>query len=135
MTRALTWILSFVIGLAAVVGLIAVLNSRDESGLDQPAEANVPGKPYTGDPVLSPALGDAVKRGNVVVLYRDDKPPGGTEKLVPEGGQELATAGQAVLLEREPTLKSALAAVSAKRIQRADRPEDLQEFIDYWLGA
>jgi hypothetical protein len=135
LTRALTWVLSFVVGLAAVVGLIAVLNSRDESSLDQPAEANVPGKPYTGEPVLSPALSDAVKRGNVVLLYRDDKPPKGTDDLVPEGGQELATAGQAVLLEREPTLKTALAAVSAKRIQRADRPEELQEFIDYWLGA
>jgi hypothetical protein len=135
LSRALTWVLSVVIALAAVVGLIAVLNSRDESGLDQPAEANVPGKPYTGEPVLSPALGDAVKRGNIVLLYRDDKPPAGTERLVPEGGRELAAAGQAVVLEREPTLDTALAAVSAKRIQRADRPEDLQEFIDYWLGA
>lgn len=135
MTRALTWVVSFVIGLAAVVGLIAVLNSRDESSLDQPAEANVPGKPYTGEPVLSPALSDAVERGNIVLLYRDDKPPAGTESLVPEGSKELANAGQAVLMEREPTLKTALAAVSAERIERADRPADLQEFIDYWLGA
>jgi hypothetical protein len=128
-------VLAVVVGLAAVVGLIALFNARDDSGLQHPAEANVPGRPYTGDPVLSPALESAVRRGNVVVLYRDDAPPAGTQELVPPGGKPLEQAGQAVILEREPTLHSALAAVSAKRIQPAERPGDLQPFIDYWLGA
>jgi hypothetical protein len=123
------------VGLAAVVGLIAVLNSRDDSGLSHPPDANVPGKPYAGEPVLSPALESAVKKGNVVVLYRDASPPAGTGALVPAGGKALEDAGQAVVLEREPTLRTALAAVSSARIQNADRPRDLQPFIDYFLGA
>jgi hypothetical protein len=127
---------ALVVGLAALVGLIAVLNSRDDSNLEQQAEASAgPGKPYRGEPVLSPALEDAVKRGNVVVLYRDDTPPPGTAQLVPPGGKALEQAGQSVLIDREPTLRTPLAALSAKRIQAADAPAQLQPFIDYWLGG
>jgi hypothetical protein len=134
--RVATWAAALVVGLAAVVGLIAVLNSRDKSDLAQGSSATAgPGKPYRGEPVLSPALEDAVKRGNVVVLYRDDRPPPGTLQLVPPGGPALEAAGQSVVLEREPTLTTALAALSAKRIQTADAPAQLQPFIDYWLGG
>jgi hypothetical protein len=94
-----------------------------------------PGKPYLGEPVLSPALEDAVKRGNVVVLYRDETPPPATSQLVPPGGKALEAAGQSVLIDREPTLATPLAALSAKRIQLADAPAQLQPFIDYWLGG
>jgi hypothetical protein len=136
MSTVLRWIISFLIGLVALVGLIALINSRDQSGVDQHSSVTAgPGKPYTGDPILSPGLQDAVKRGNVVVLYRDAKPPAGTDQLVPPGGQTLLQAGQAVVLEREPTLKSALAAVSAKKIEQADAPQQLAGFIDYWLGG
>jgi hypothetical protein len=38
-------------------------------------------------------------------------------------------------LEREPTLDTALAAVSAKKIEKADEPQQLTGFIDYWLGG
>ena len=69
MRTAATWAISVVIGLAALVGFVALINSRDDSGIDQrSASAAGPGKPYRGDPVLSPALQDATKRGNVVVL-------------------------------------------------------------------
>jgi len=130
--RAAPWLASLVIGLAAVVGLIAFLNSRDDSNLT--AKSAAPGEPYKGDPVLSPALQDAVKRGNVVVLYHDDQPPAGTKALVPPGGRALEDAGQSVVLDQEPTLHSPLAAVSAKRIQMAESPEELRDFVDYWLG-
>jgi hypothetical protein len=131
-----TWAAALVVGLAAVVGLIAALNSRDESGVAQRADVSAgPGKPYRGEPVLSPALEDAVKRGNVVVLYRDDTPPPGTAQLVPPGGKALEAAGQSVVIDREPTLTTPLAALSAKRIQVADAPAQLQPFIDYWLGG
>jgi hypothetical protein len=134
--RAASWAAALVIGLAALVGLIAALNSRDQSGLAQGAGVSAgPGKPYRGEPVLSPALEDAVKRGNVVVLYRDDKPPPGTAELVPPGGRALERAGQSVVIDREPTLTTPLAALSAKRIQVADAPAQLQPFIDYWLGG
>jgi hypothetical protein len=131
-----SWLLALVVGLAAVVGLIALINSRDQSGVDQHTSVTAgPGKPYRGEPVLSPALQDAVKRGNVVVLYRDAKPPAGTQDLVPPGGKALEQAGQSVVIDREPTLKTALAAVSTARIQEADTPAQLREFVDYWLGA
>ena len=131
-----TWAAALVVGLAALVGLIAVLNSRDQSDLAQRAGVSPgPGKPYRGEPVLSPALEDAVKRGNVVVLYRDDTPPPGTAQLVPPGGKALEAAGQSVVIDREPTLTAPLAALSAERIQVADAPAQLQPFIDYWLGG
>jgi hypothetical protein len=136
MNAVLRWTLSFLVGLVFLVGLIALINSRDQSGVDQHASVTAgPGEPYKGDPVLSPALQDAVKRGNVVVLYRDDKPPQGTQQLVPPGGKSLEQAGQAVVLDREPTLKTALAAVSARKIEQADSPQQLQGFVDYWLGG
>jgi hypothetical protein len=136
MRPAASWAIAIVIALAALVGLVTFINSRDQSGVDQQSSASAgPGVPYRGEPVLSPALEDAVKRGNVVVLYRNATPPAGTHQLVPPGSKTLARAGQAVLLDREPTLKTALAAVSAKKIQEADAPQQLQPFIDYWLGG
>ena len=136
MRTAATWAISVVVGLVVLVGFVALINSRDKSGVDtQSPTAAGPGEPYKGDPVLSPALQDAVKRGNVVVLYRDENPPTGTAQLVPPGGRALVQAGQSVVLEREPTLKTALAAVSTKKIEDADAPQQLQPFIDYWLGG
>jgi hypothetical protein len=133
---ALSWAATLIVALAALVGLIALINSRDKSGVSKrSAVVAGPGAPYHGDPVLSPALEDAVKRGNVVVLYRDDSPPAGTQALVPPGGKALVQAGQSVVIDREPTLKAPLAAVSAKKIQEADSPQQLRDFIDYWLGG
>lgn len=134
MRAVATWTVAALIGLVALVGFVLLVNSRDRSELDRQPGAG-PGVPYRGEPVLSPALQAAVKRGNVVVLYRDDQPPPGTTGLVPAGGKALERAGQSVLLEREPTLTTALAAVSSRRIEEADTPEELTSFIDYWLGA
>ena len=136
MRTVATWTVAVLIGLVALVGFVLLINSRDKSEVDRrPSAAAGPGDPYRGEPVLSPALQDAVKRGNVVVLYRDDKPPAGTTNLVPPGGKALEKAGQSVVLEREPTLKTALAAVSARKIEQADAPQELTGFIDYWLGG
>jgi hypothetical protein len=136
MTRVAGWAATLVVSLAALVGLIALLNSRDKSGVAQHAALTAgPGKPYRGVPVLSPALQDAVKLGNVVVLYRDAAPPAGTTALVPPGGKALEAAGQAVLVDREPTLAKPLAAVAATRIEEADSPGQLRPFIDHWLGG
>jgi hypothetical protein len=130
------WALAVLIALVALVGFILLINSRDQSGVDQHSSVTAgPGETYKGDPVLSPALEDAVKRGNVVVLYRDDKPPAGTDALVPPGGKALEQAGQSVVIDREPTLHAPLAAVSDKKIQQADTPQELETFIDYWLGG
>ena len=136
MRTAATWTVAFLIALVALVGFVLLINSRDQSGVDQHSSVTAgPGKPYKGEPVLAPALQDAVKRGNVVVLYRDAKPPRGTAELVPPGGKALEQAGQSVVLEREPALDTALAAVSAKKFEEADQPQQLTGFIDYWLGG
>jgi hypothetical protein len=76
-----------------------------------------------------------VKRGNVIVLYRDPKPPPDLRALATPGGRALEQAGQAVVLEHEPRLKTPLAAVSAKTIEVANSPAQLRGFIDYWLGG
>lgn len=118
----------------AVVGVGAVVlffQSRDESTLEPRAAV---GEPYRGEPVLSPALEDAVAAGNVVILHRDARPPESTAALQDGAGPELAGAGLAVLLEREPTLRGPLAAVAEDRIQHAERPEALTEFVDFHLG-
>jgi hypothetical protein len=137
MSSALRWVLAVLIALAALIGLIAFLNSRDTGGVNQETTSSAagPGSPYRGTPALSAALQSAVKRGNIVLLYRDATPPPGTEQLVPPGGKALVQAGQGVVLQREPQLQAALAAVSAKKIEEADRPQQLQQFVDYWLGG
>jgi hypothetical protein len=134
--RAASWAATLVVALAALVGLVAFINSRDPSGVDNQANAAAgPGSAYRGEPALSAALADAVKRGNVVVLYRDANPPAGTRTLSTGGGKALEQAGQAVVLARERTLKAPLTAVSATKIEPANSPAQLRAFIDYWLGG
>lgn len=136
MRRVAGWIATLLVALAALVGLIALLSSRDQSGVaGQSAAGAGPGTPYRGSPALSPAQRAAVKQGNVIVLYRAPKPPRGARALVPAGGKALEQAGQAVVLDRAPTLKVPLAAVSAKKIQEANTPGELRDFVDYWLGG
>lgn len=132
MSRGLRIGASALLAAAAVAGALLFFQSRDESTLEPRASAV--GRPYRGEPVLSPALEDAVANGNVVVLHRDARPPAGTERLQEGAGPELQGDGLAVLLEREPTLRSPLAAVSADRIETARRPGELRAFVDLHLG-
>lgn len=131
MKRAGGVVLAVLLAAVGVGAVILFFQSRDDSTLDQRAAV---GDPYRGEPVLSPALEDAVDAGNVVVLHRDARAPQGTRSLQEGAGPELASDGLAVLLEREPTLDTPLAAVSSERIQAADRPEELREFVDFHLG-
>lgn len=131
MRRAGAALAAVVLAVVAVGAVILFFQSRDESTVDPRGSV---GEPYRGEPVLSPPLEDAVDAGNVVILHRDARPPEGTEALQEGAGPELASEGLAVVLEREPTLDSALAAVSADRIQVAERPDGLREFVDFHLG-
>ncbi|MEX2194768.1 MAG: hypothetical protein WD844_05730 [Thermoleophilaceae bacterium] len=131
MRRAGAAILAVLLAVLAVGAVILFFQSRDESTVEPRASV---GEPYRGEPVLSPALADAVDAGNVVVLHRDARPPEGTASLREGAGPELANEGLAVLLEREPALDTPLAAVSADRIQHAERPDALGEFVDFHLG-
>ena len=131
MRRAGGWVVALVVGVAAVAGLIALLQSRDESALDQPASgAQVPGKARTVK--VPAALERELERGNVVLLHRAQRPPA---EYAGEADPALAEAGQAVITRREPGLGAALTAVSAEREQAASGAGELREFVDYWLGG
>ena len=69
----LSFVVSFVIALIGAVGVILFFESRDESQLEGDREE--PGQVYRGEPVLSPALEDALAKGNVIVLHRDARLP------------------------------------------------------------
>ena len=131
MTRAVRIVAAVLLAALAVAAVTLFFQARDDSALEPHPAA---GRPYRGDPVLSPALEDAVAKGNVVVLYRDARPPSGTRRLQEGAGPQLAEEGLAVLLEREPTLRTPLAAVSEDRIEDARRPDELREFVDAHLG-
>jgi hypothetical protein len=125
-------LLSFLIAFVGVVGVIFFFEARDQSRIDsQSARA---GQPYRGKPPLSPALRADVARGNVVLLYRDRRPPPGVRDLTGGAGPELRRVGLAVLLEREPGLDAPLVAVSSTRFQRARFADALNPFVDRYLG-
>lgn len=128
----LSFLVSLAIALVGAVGVILFFESRDESQLEGPREA--PGVVYKGEPILSPGLEDAVAKGNVVVLHRDARPPGGTAGLEEGAGPRLRALGLAVILEREPTLAKPIGAVADGRIQLANTPGELRNFVDFHLG-
>jgi hypothetical protein len=127
-----SFLLSFVIALIGAVGVILFFESRDQPELK--GSRAVPGQVYRGEPVLSPALEDAVAKGNVVVLHRDARVPAGTSELAQGAGRRLQDIGLAVLFEPEPTLKTALAAVADGRIEYANTPAEIRNFVDFHLG-
>ena len=131
MSRAARIGAAVLLAVAAVGGAVLFFQSRDESTVDQREDV---GEPYRGEPVLSPALEDAVARGNVVILHREARAPDGVRALQEGAGPELRREGLAVLLEREPTLEAPLAAVSADRIQTARDAAQLEAFVDFHLG-
>jgi hypothetical protein len=128
----LSFLLSFAIALVGAVGVILFFEARDESQIEGPREE--PGRVYRGEPILSPALEDAVAKGNVVVLHRDARPPAGTSGLTEGAGARLQELGLAVLLEREPTLAKPIGAIGGGRIQLGDTPAEIRNFVDFHLG-
>ena len=128
----LGFLVSFVIALIGAVGVILFFESRDESQLEGPREE--PGQVYRGEPVLSPGLEDALAKGNVVVLHRDSPVAAETAELAEGAGPRLRDIGLAVLLEPEPTLEAALAAIADGRIQVGDSPDEIRNFVDFHLG-
>lgn len=129
MSRAAGRVLALVVAVAAVVGLIAMFQSRDESTLDEPASAQAPGERRTSK--LEPALERELRRGNVVILHRGPKAP----EEYADDDPSLRDAGQAVIARRDPDLGSPFVAHSAERQQEAASEAGLREFVDYWLGG
>jgi hypothetical protein len=127
-----SFLISFVIALIGAVGVILFFESRDDAPVD--SSNKVPGRIYRGEPALSPALEDAVAKGNVVILHRDVRVPAGTSDLAQGAGPRLEDIGLAVLFERDPALRTRLAAIADRRIEYANTPEELRNFVDFHLG-
>lgn len=127
-----SFLISFVIALIGAVGVILFFESRDESKLE--GDRHAPGQPYRGEPVLSPALEDAVAKGNVVLLHRASRLPPSASELTEGAGPRLRNLGLAVIPEIEPTLRAPLAAVADGRIEYANTPGELRNFVDFHLG-
>jgi hypothetical protein len=128
----LSFIVSFAIALVGAVGVILFFESRDESQLE--GERAEPGEVYRGEPILSPALEDALAKGNVIVLHRDARLPTGTRELSEGADPRLEELGLAVIFEREPTLRTTLGAVADDRIEYGDTPAEIRNFVDFHLG-
>lgn len=115
---------------AAVLGVLAFFNARDDSTIGEDTEA--PGQ-------VSDALtGDTLKRGNVVLRYGDPAQREALEALARDvaGGDDpaLVEAGQGVVVERGTG--GQVVASAYKRTLTVSSPEDpkLREFVQYWLG-
>jgi hypothetical protein len=122
-----------VIALVGAVGVILFFESRDESQLEGGGREE-PGQVYRGEPILSPGLEEAVAKGNVVVLHRDARLPAGAAGLAEGAGPRLRELGLAVIFEREPTLRTSLGAIADDRIELADAPAEIRNFVDFHLG-
>src|SRR4051794_36494272 len=141
LARAGAIVLAVLVALAAVVGLVAFLASRDSGPVHHSAPAG-PGQPVAGGapPGLSPGLRDSLRRGDVLLAYGSPAPPRGLGALANavQGGPPdpaLAAAGQAVLLVRQPGT-TGVVGLAWRRRQPAPSPADpaLRRFAEYWLG-
>jgi hypothetical protein len=81
----------------------------------------------------------ALELGDVVILHAPRTPPRALRELQDELSgpfdRELAAAGQAVILSRDPSVRQTTALAWRHRL-RASAPDDprLREFADFWLG-
>jgi len=81
----------------------------------------------------------ALELGNVVIVYPSRRPPSALRKLQDDLAgpfdPELAAAGQAVILSRDPSIGQITALAWRHRL-RADSADDpqLRAFADFWLG-
>ena len=118
----------------AAVGIAAALsyfNARDAATVqrsDGPGSARAAG------------ARPAVEAGNVVLLFSDERQTTGLRELALQTGGEaspaLVSAGQAVIVRRQPGLRVPVVALSSDRRLDANGAEDpqLQAFVEYWLG-
>lgn len=120
-----------VVAAAGAVGVMVLLNARDD--------ATVPRSEGPGVKRVRGAR-PAVAPGNVVLLYSDERLTAALRELALDTGgpatPELEAAGQAVLVVRQPGLRVAVVALTTDRRLDAGGPEDprLRAFIEYWLG-
>lgn len=131
MRRLLTGLATLLLCLAAVVGVMAFFNARDESTVAE--QPRGPGKKL-------PPLADEIDTpGNVFLRASDDadlpelRALG--EEIAGEPTEALRATGQAVVVEQDPSADG-VEAVAARRSLTVEEPDDpeLEEFVSFWLG-
>jgi hypothetical protein len=134
------WLVALVIGLAAVVGLMLFLNSRDEAGVD-PSAATLPGQPFaTPEQYLDTTQVRLLRLGDVYLLYGARRAPAPLvalrQRLSGPPDPVLEQAGQAVVLVRRAGLDGVVA-LGGERILRAADASDprLEPFASQLLGG
>ncbi|MBJ7329357.1 MAG: hypothetical protein JHC95_05630 [Solirubrobacteraceae bacterium] len=122
------------VGIGAI-GLSSFVNGRDSASVHT---QEGPGVARDQEPALGDAA-DVGTPGNVVLLYsaRADAPAlqSLADDVAGPSSPELESAGQAVIVRRDPTAKG-IVAVSEDRVQRAQRADaaELRAFVEAWLG-
>jgi hypothetical protein len=121
------------LAVTGVAALAAFFVSHDDATVPQEA-GNAPGV------ARAPGSRPAVRPGNVVLLYSDERLTSDlrqlAERIAGAPAPALTAAGQAVLIQRRPNLTAPVTAVTATRALEAGGPADpaLVDFIEYWLG-
>lgn len=136
-------LLAVLVGLAAVVGLLVFLNSRDEAGVDPAGDAaakNVPGQVFDAPQrYLDAAQLRGLAAGNVYLVTGDARAPAGLvalrDQLSGPPDPVLEQSGQAVVLVQKPGTDGVVALAHGRRLESAD-PADprLESFAAHWLG-
>ncbi len=147
MQRFLRGVVIVVVSLAAVVAVILLLQSRDESnvsagtGPGEKVKALCPNTPegitHDARPLTENQVRRALELGNVVLRYHGSRPPAALRQIQNEltgpFDAEIAAAGQSVILAGGG---STIEALAWGRRLRARTPGDpaLRTFAETWLG-
>jgi len=131
MRRAAVALAVVVVAVTGAIGVMLILNARDDATVS----------PSAG-PGVKRAVGarPVVARGNVVLLYSDERLTSALRSLADDTGgpatPELRAAGQAVLVVRQPGLRVPVVGLATDRRFDARGPDDpgLRAFVEYWLG-
>jgi hypothetical protein len=131
MRRAAVALSIVVLAVAGAVAVMLILNARDDATV-QPS----------GGPGVKRIAGarPAIARGNVVLLYSDERLTSALRQFALDTGgpatPAVKAAGQAVLVVRQPGLRVPVVGLTTDRRLDASGPDDprLRAFVEYWLG-
>jgi hypothetical protein len=129
--RAVIALAVLVLAAAGAIAVLVVLNSRDDASVQRSAGPGA-GRAAGARPAVAP--------GNVLLLYSDERETAALRDLaLRTGGREtpaLVAAGQAVIVRRQPGLRTPVVALSTDRRLDAAGPSDprLRAFVEYWLA-
>jgi hypothetical protein len=120
-----------VLTVAAVLGVLAFFNSRDDSTIGEDrAEPGVPAPDATGR---------TLEQGNVVFVYGEPAHREPLRTLAADisgpPDEALIHAGQSILVQRKPGAAGVVAEAYRRRLEVASpRDPALREFAEHWLG-